>query len=99
MKINNKSWRQQHKHGNTIMRTSVITYNEAINEVKDFFAGENLNWNGEKYVNDYKIEEGSADCSAFSCPRGLDDWSGEVSAIYIYDIEKNEEVFAVAYWE
>ena len=79
------------------MRTSTYTYSEAINEVKVFLAGENLNWNGEKYVNNYSIEESSADSSAFPCPRELGSWSGEVNAIYVYR-DYTEEVFAVAYW-
>lgn len=98
MKINNKSWRQQHKRGDRIMRTSVINYNEAVNEVKEWFKDRGLEWNGKKYVGDYSVEERSADCEAFPCPRGLDTWSGEISAIYICN-EDCEELFAVAYWE
>lgn len=80
------------------MRTSVITYNEAVNEVKDFFREKGLEWNNEKYINQYTVRENSADCDAFPCPRGLDSWSGETSALYVEDEDLNE-VFAVAYWE
>lgn len=79
------------------MRTSVYLYDEAINEVKNYLASEELQWNeGERWVGDYSIEFGSADCSAFPCPERLDNWSGETSAIYVY--KDNKEVFAVAYW-
>ena len=80
------------------MRISVITYNEAVNEVKDFFREKGLEWNNEKYINQYTVRESSADCDAFPCPRGLDSWSGETSALYIEDEDLNE-IFAVAYWE
>lgn len=81
------------------MRTSVINYRDAVNEVKEWFKGEGLEWNGEKYLGNFMIEDRSADCDAFPCPCGLDSWSGETSALYIYDYEENEEKFAVAYWE
>lgn len=80
------------------MRTSVINYCEAVNEVKEWFKSEGLEWNGEKYLGNFTIEDRSADCDAFPSPRGLDSWSGETSALYIYDYEENEEKFAVAYW-
>lgn len=80
------------------MRTSVINYSEAINEVKEWLKDENLEWNGQKYIGNFIVEEHPADCNAFPCPRGLDTWSGETSAFYIYN-EDCEELFAVAYWE
>lgn len=81
------------------MRTSVITYNEAINEVKDFFASEGIAWQpGDNYLDNYIVEERSADCSAFPCPRELDWWDGETSAFYVCDKDSNE-IFACAYWE
>lgn len=80
------------------MRTSVINYSEAINEVKEWLKDENLEWNGEKYVGNYIVKDGSADCDAFPCPYGMDSWGGETSALYVYN-EYNEELFAVAYWQ
>ncbi len=81
------------------MRTSVMTYNEAIKEVKDFFASEGVAWQpGDNYLDNYVVEEGSADCSAFPCPRELDGWDGEVTAFYVYD-KDNNELFACASWE
>lgn len=80
------------------MRLSVINRSEAINEVREWFKGESLEWNGEKYLGNYIIEERSADCDNFPCPRGLDSWGGETSAYYIYN-EENEEILAVAYWQ
>ena len=80
------------------MRTSVINYNEAVNEVKEWLKDRGLEWNGKKNVGDYSVEDKSADCSTFPCPRELDSWSGEVNALYIYN-EDCEELFAVAYWE
>lgn len=50
------------------------------------------------FFGNFIVEDHSADCAAFPCPRGLDSWSGETSALYIYN-EENEEVYAVAYWE
>lgn len=80
------------------MRTLTYNYNEAVNEVKDFFREKDLEWNGEKYIDKYIVTDRSADCDAFPCPRELDNWSGETSALYIEDEDLNE-VFAVAYWE
>lgn len=72
------------------MRTSVINYDEALQEVNNF-------------LDDYELdsiyaEEGAASCSNFPCPEGLDNWSGETNAIYVYHIPTGEEVFACAYW-
>lgn len=81
------------------MRTSVLNHSEAINEVKEWLKDENLEWNGkQKHIGDFIVEDNSADCSAFPCPRELDSWSGEVNALYIYN-EDGKELFAVAYWE
>ena len=81
------------------MRTSVLTYNEAVEEVKNYFNGLGLNWDGKsKYVGDYVVEDNSADCCSFPCPRELDNWSGETNALYVYE-DGVKEVFAVAYWE
>lgn len=81
------------------MKISVINHSEAINEVKEWLENAGLKWNGEKYLGNYIIEERSADCDDFPCPRGLDSWGGETSAIYIYDMEENEDKLAVAYWQ
>lgn len=75
------------------MRTSTLTYNEALAEVN-----QRVEWLKEDGVNTY-IEERSADCSAFPCPNELGTWSGETNAIYLYNEETNEEIFVCAYWE
>lgn len=44
------------------------------------------------------LKDGSVDCDKVDCPRELDSWSGETSAIYVCSDENGiEEV--VAYWE
>lgn len=79
------------------MRTSTYLLSDAINEVKEFLSDKGQEWaKGQNYAGEYSVEERSADCSAFPCPCELDDWSGEIPAIYVY--LGNEEVFAVAYW-
>jgi len=79
------------------MRTSVLFLHQAQQAVKEFFAQKDIEWNNERFLGDYSIEESSATCSCFPCPRELDNWGGEVEAIYVYDNSNNEEVFAVAY--
>lgn len=72
------------------MRVSTLTYEECTQRVDEF-----LN----DYRGDVYVEEGAADCSKFPCPRGLDDWSGETNAIYVYDVSTGEEIFSCAYWQ
>lgn len=72
------------------MRLSTLTYEECITIVDAF-----LN----DYRGDVYVESGAADCAKFDCPRGLDDWSGETSAVYVYDVSTGEEVLACAYWQ
>lgn len=79
------------------MRTSVLFLHQAQQAVKEFFAQKDIEWNNERFLGDYYIEESSATCSCFPCPHELDNWGGEVEAIYVYDNSNNEEVFAVAY--
>lgn len=74
------------------MRKSVMTYDEAKELVNDFVESAK-----EEGMNVY-VEERSADCEAFPCPRELDGWQGETNAICVYDEDANEEVYAVAYW-
>lgn len=75
------------------MRTSVMNYEEANEMVNDFIADAKENG-----MNVY-VEDNAADCCHFPCPRALGSWSGETSALYVYDADTNEEVYAVAYWE
>ena len=81
------------------MRTSVKSYNEAVNEVKAFFEKEGINWGGEKFPGNYIVEDRSADCEAFPCPPEIGSWSGEVCALYVCNFDTQEEIFACAYWE
>lgn len=71
-------------------RESAYSYEEASAKVQS-------------YVNSYEykcyVREGAADCSAFPCPKELDTWSGETSAIYVYDEASCAEVYAVAFWK
>ena len=72
-------------------RESAYRYEEASAMVQDYVN----NYEGKCYV-----REGVADCSAFPCMiKELETWSGETWAIYVYDEESGEEVYAVAYWE
>lgn len=51
-----------------------------------------------KNLKDGYLEDGSVDCDKVDCPRELDSWSGETSAIFVCSEENGiEEV--VAYWE
>jgi hypothetical protein len=76
-----------------VKRITAVTYNEALAGVNQ--RAELLKEYG---INTY-VEERSADCSAFPCPNELGTWSGETNAIYLYNDETNEEMFACAYWE
>ncbi|MBQ2046109.1 MAG: hypothetical protein II260_02865 [Muribaculaceae bacterium] len=55
----------------------------------------------QEQVKDFKdgyLEDGSVDCDKVDCPREMDSWSGETSAIFVCSEENGiEEV--VAYWE
>ena len=75
-----------------MIKYSAMSYNEAMEMINDYVADHSDNEN-------LVIEHRSADCSSFPCPLGLDTWSGETSAIYVWDSEENEDVFAVAYWD
>ena len=67
--------------------TSFYKYGEALE-----YAQEQV-----KEINGY-LEEGSVDADKVDCPRELDSWSGEISAIFVCSEENGiEEV--VAYWE
>lgn len=78
------------------MRTSAYLYSDAVKLVNKFLKTEGApEWCGERWIGDFRVVRGSADCDAFPCP--MESWSGETSAIYVYDNE-GEEVFAVAYW-
>lgn len=51
-----------------------------------------------KNLKDGYLEDGSVDCDKVDCPREMDSWSGETSAIFVCSEENGiEEV--VAYWE
>lgn len=51
-----------------------------------------------KDIKDGYLEDGSVDCDKVDCPREMDSWSGETSAIYVCSEENGiEEV--VAYWK
>lgn len=51
-----------------------------------------------KDIKDGYIEDGSVDCDKVDCPRELDSWSGETSAIFVCSEENGIEEI-VAYWE
>lgn len=68
--------------------TSFYSYTEALE-----YAQEQV-----KEINGGYLENGSVDCDKVDCPRELDSWSGEISAIFVCSEENGiEEV--VAYWE
>jgi hypothetical protein len=51
-----------------------------------------------KNLKDGYIEDGSVDCDKVDCPRELDSWSGETSAIFVCSEENGIEEI-IAYWE
>lgn len=48
---------------------------------------------------DFILKFTSANCSMFRCPRELDSWSGEISAIEVYSIDDDyNRIDFVGYW-
>ena len=80
------------------MRQSKFNKQQAIEAVKQFFRSKGLDWSGERWVSEYTVQCSTADCKRFPLPEGLDNWSGETLAYYVYD-ENMDEQLAVAFWE
>lgn len=74
------------------MRTSVVTYEQCVNEVDNFLNKHN----GNVYV-----KKSFGNCAEFPLPEEFDDWNffweGYTPVIYVYDAYTDKELFACAY--